>query len=99
MGRDGGTKEKGTCVSKDLKKEVSAETGPSWDSSEIPHALRCFGTLRQGPLYCRGLSTESVALMSFRTERDSSPTWRKVSSSQLGGRIGKSPWSSLEPHR
>ena len=45
-----------------------------------------------------GSSTKSVALVSARTGRDSSPIWKNVSPSQLRRRIGKRPCSSSEPH-
>lgn len=77
-------------------KEISSETRISCDSRDLP-----VRTQSRGCFIVVGLSTEHVALMSFRTERDSFPTWRKVSSKQLGGRIGKSPgvpWSPITEH-
>ena len=45
------------------------------------------------------LRTESVAPVLIRTGKDLSPIWRKVSPTQLKGRIEKSPCVSLKTER
>ena len=72
-------------------KEISSEIRLSCDSRGLP-----VRTQSRGCFIVAGLSTESVTPMSVRTERDSLPTCRNVSSSQFWGGIEKSPCSSLE---
>lgn len=62
------------------------------------HYLNWFSTLRKDSSIAVGLSTESVAPVSMRTERDSFPIFRGVSLRQLRGRTGKSTSRSSKPH-
>lgn len=64
---------------------------------ETHHYMYCFSTLRQGLLCCSEVITQSVALMSVRTQRGSFPTWRVVLCADEEERLERAPVVSWIP--